>query len=254
MKPTVRIDSSGMRDKIEAMLAKSSRAGRVAVAVLGAQATREMALKAEALAKDTGRYKRGWAMAHNDAASRSEGEVSPMGLPLVTPSKRASEIRKRFAVQYEKWVGVETKYRRWKAEYERRPGHEKWPSYRRLLKTLDKVGDIVDRLIQDAESLDRTPDDDLASAIVIGGKQTVRPGLSNLLRVHTKLYGGSAVLFERGGQPFINGKNLEPHARIVEKRLKIMADGLLFVKQRGGKRASDAYLKRVTQGVDVQGS
>lgn len=247
-----RIDDTEFRRKLQAMARNGEKAGVRATAVLAGQATKSMTAQAEQKAFDTGRYLRATQMQHNDVAAKSGGRVASEAVVTVRESKRGNDIRKRFKVQYEKWTGLEKKYLRWKASYEARPGHEKWPSYRKLLRTLDKVGDVVDRLINTAAELNAKTDAELATAIVIGGKRTQRPGLTNLLRVDTKLYGGKARLWREATRTMAELRNMEPHARIVEARLRIGGNAVSNVKGAGLKRAGKAYIEETKQGTGMK--
>lgn len=249
-----RVDISGAMAKLRRLESNRALAGQRGVSVLATAATGDMVVQAAISARDTQRYMRGWTISHNDAAGMTLGEVGPKVLPAVLPGKYAEKIRPRLVGQYQKWKAIEENLLRLKAADERRgKGKEQdWPSYRRLMKTLDKIGDIVDRTIEQIEAYDKAVvEGTTGTAVVIGGRRTKRPGISNVSRISFKLYGGSARVFTQAGRTFVEIKNMEPHARIIERRLGIGRSSIAKVRTIGLFRASNAYLKSLKSGTST---
>jgi len=241
------VDTKVIEGKLSKLKANRDAARRESVAVLANEVVRFIITKAP---RDTNRYVRGWQAAQNDIskASRTVGSVP---LDTIRPSRYAAQILTRIRKQASYWTAVRTKLEQRAETYRSSGVKEGSPRMTRLLKSVEKVKEIERRARDMLRDLNENPDS-ATHAILIGGKKSLNPyTFGRLARSSRAFYGGYARMADIGGETFIEVKNLEPHANIVESRTRLMRSALSAVRGQGLKTVRGAYIKRLTENVSV---
>lgn len=244
----IRFDAKEGLRKMELIRRNAPNAGRAAVSDMASQALQRMIAKSP---KDTGRYKRGWEVAHNALPG-----VAPVPVTPVRQSTQTQQMRVRLQKQVQNWEEIE---RRWASRikgYEARPGHEKWASYRDALRKQTKVKQIAERARQELKSFESSP-----GAVLIGGRRGKSPyRLGALATVRTSSLGGRATLLNTSRGWIADIRNLEPHARLVEYGSGVapgrfvVKQGLAMVRSLGARRVPQKYLREVLRGTGMKSS
>lgn len=198
------IDSRVLKRKLRQAIAASPEARKVALPLVVSRVVQRID---DAAPRDTQRYVRGWIMAGREVG------VTSLPLPGVRPSKRAEEIKAALLRRAKYWDYI---VRRYEAQGRR----DKWER-----KARRKLASAVKAL----ESFTET-----AIAFNLrGGPREVS--------IRTKIHGGSGRVEVIGDRTYVELRNAEPHARIVERRFGVLREaqrpffGLLH-------RAGDKYL------------
>lgn len=262
------IDSSVMRRRLATMEGNRARARDAAATTLGASILRSVVTRAVGaggrntggVAYDTGRYARAYAMGHNMLVGVGDAGVLPMPLPALRPSDYLGLIRRRTELQLKRLEKAHVRWTGLKERDERKPNHRRWKSYRQKLKILDRIERSMELAIEHYKTAIRADraglagDAEGAAAIFIGGRATkTQFRVSNLGRVDVKIHGGSASLHRVGGQSLVEMRNAEPHARIVERRTRLMARAIAGARRDapGLRRIGAKHLALLT--VNAQG-
>lgn len=218
---TGRVDTKGLElalQKIENALPTATREGVVAIA-------QEAVTRAsQRWPIDTARSLRGWLQAANEAG------LGPFPLPALRPAKWLDRITKEineWASDAESWV---KKMEQQAADRGADP--LSWKSYRKAVKHRD-------RYLQMAKDLAES------NGAVIGLNLNRRGDRNPSVRV--KVYGGrgSAVVSKDGAAVILT--NMEPHARFVEMKTRIMrtaiAEATIAGRDKGHKAFADPIKK-----------
>lgn len=231
-------------ERVNAGILRGAEAGSVVVAAeLGGAVAR---LIAERSKQDTGRYVRAWQEAHNQLPG-----ISPIPLTPLRPSRYYVQQESRLRQQLSKWEPI---LRMWEARVssmEKHPNHQRWLSYRKTVRTRDKVRALVERAREEEANIRAAAS---GAAIVIGGKKTKSPlAKSSLTRVITRFYGGRARIVKLGGAHLAEVANLEPHARIVAQRTGLVRASIAAVRRLETERVTRKYLARIRSTAGVGG-
>lgn len=243
----VRVDTSVLDAKLAKLRANRIDARRESTAVLANEVIRFIVDKAP---RDTNRYVRGWQQAQNDI-SRGGTTVAPVPLSVIKPGRYAAGILTRIRKQSSYWTAVRIKLQHRVDDLRRAGVKDNGPRMTRALATLEKVKAIEERAKESLRFMQENPDT-ATHAILIGGKRTQNPyAFGRLARVDAKFHGGFARFYSVGNQTYIEVKNLEPHANIVESRTQLMRTALGAVKAYGFRSIRGAYIKQLTSNVAV---
>lgn len=235
-----RIDSSGWRRK-KARLQKRRLNGRIdATKELGSEVARYIVNFGP---HDTQRFRRSYAMAHNDIAEQR------LLLPTLEPSKSLTKIASRIArqlktaeAQVERWDRNVASYRARKT-VSTPSGKEAQKYLRQWKKQRDQAKVQLERL-EEAEGVE--------SIILIGGRKRKRAGAggpkSGVARVSVEVFGGGARIIDRGGRLFAELHSYEPHTNLVNRRTRVISNAVNAVRASGGRRASKKYLRELQEG------
>lgn len=238
VQPKVFIDRKGFDLKIKRLKQNVPEAGRQTVVALMDIAGHSLVDFSDGFT-DTNRYINGWI----DAANQVGVNIAKRQLKR---PKRFHEIGAVLRKQERISEGI---FKFWSARVkgmEQRPGHAKWKSYREAKKKLSKAVDLYDRAIENRERFDETKG---TGVINFGPKSKNKILLSSLNRVIFKTYGGSGRIFQRGTQWFGEMRNAEPHAKLVEKKHRVVSKTKARLRLIGGRNASKKYLESLTAGV-----
>lgn len=232
MRPVVTIDTRIYDRAVKAMISGSIEACDASIRDLAEPRVRAAAIESNQHA-DTGRFRRSLQQAHNDLGR---------GVIPLTPLRRSRayrDWRPRLLKTAEKWERIERGYLDLVRDYEAK-GRTHWKRYRELKKTLDKIGDVRDRTIENLEAIDAQGGE---GAIVIGSRRRAKRkyALSNLEQVVTKVYGGRSTITREGDVTVCEMRSMEPHARLEEKRRGILRRNLSTPQSDGG--AQDSYVR-----------
>lgn len=267
------MDMSVMRRRLVTMEGNRARARDEATAMAAAGALKTVVGRAVGaglrggtpgawggVAYDTGRYARAYAMAHNQLLPwASAGVILPVALPELRPSDYLGMIRRRTEKQLERLELAEDRWFRLKESDERRPNHRRWKSYRAKLKILDRIEKSMERALEqwkaarEAAGAGVSAEDGAAAIFIAGRKTKTRFRLSNVGRVIRRIFGGEARLIRAGTMSVVEIRNMEPHARIVERRTRLMSRALAEARRDtpGLRRVSNRHLALLT--VNAQG-
>lgn len=198
----MKIDQTSLR-RAEEALDRSSRP--IAVRVLGGVATRAGQLFRQVSPADTNRYVAGWVRAALGAGATG----------LAVPALKESKGRRRNQLWLERQrdkaqEAVEAAEALIRAWYP--PGRPRKGYFRRLQARLDKAHKRLQRAEQELRSFEQNE-----SAIVIGGARR-RDGSRGLATVRQRVFGGQGSIVRVGDQHVLIMRNLEPHAKLVERR------------------------------------
>jgi len=220
------LDDSLLRRRVERALRNRRAARRDALGVVVEQFVRVLVREGP---RDTNRFVRAYQQAANDLG------LGPFLVLDVVPGKDVAR-RERLVRQLRKWSAiVELNERAGRTTYKgvKRTGPDK--NYLRAVRLRDRA---AKELAEFAEN-----------SLVIGGRRGSR-GVGQLATVRTKIFGGKGRWIEAGGDLFAEVRNLEPHARIVQRRTKIINRGL-GAAGRGALRVVGArYVRQLAEGTD----
>jgi len=244
--PTVYIDDRLFREKIRKMKANQPEAGRAMVVELVDLAADGL-LQFSAPFNDTNRYYNGWA----DAATKA-GSPRAM-LPLEKP-KRYADIRARLQRQHDVSRDIFKFWSKRVAGIEARGGnYAKWKSYKQAKKKLSKAVDVFDRAIENLEHFQETGGVGAINfAGKYGGAQRTGLSLAALDRTIHKVYGGSGRVFNIGPKWLAELRNAEPHAKLVERKHRVISRTKARLRKLGARSASQKYLDSLTAGTAVR--
>lgn len=243
----VRVDTRVMDAKLARLRANRLDARREGTAVLANEVIRFVITRSP---RDTNRYARGWQKAQNDI-SRGSQTVAPVPLDVIKPSRYAAGIRTRITKQASYWTGVRVKLEHDLQRVERAGFKRESPKGVRALKRLEKVKEIESRAREMLRWINENPDS-ATHAILIGGKRRLNPyTFGRLARIDAKFHGGFARFAHTGSGTFVEVKNLEPHANIVEARTRLLRTALGAARGVGLRQVRGAYVKQLTQHVGV---
>lgn len=192
--------------------------------------------------RDTNRYVAAWAMAAN------EGGLGPFTAPQIRPSRDAEKIEARLSKQYWKWHDEAEEFTQIVRRYEEQGRRDKW--YRDAKRKLRKYEKLRDRAGQTLDEF-YLAGGLAGSIILIAGRKAGKrgPGLSSLASIRPTFYGGKGERIQAGSRTFIKLTNLEPHARLVERRSKTLKVASIRARKIGVKRVSRKYIDRAMVGV-----
>lgn len=250
----IRVDTKdAMRhfDRLEAL------AGPARVRMLRDFGDRVVEQLARTSPRDTNRYVRGWIDAGNQAGlgtrrlpTIKQPRDTKFGLErLITQHERARKRVVRAEKSLEFWDNILTnRYERtgrrgrW-----RRDASRKRAAAKRTLVAATKQFERARQILLDATGTDDGRGATLnAGVIVIGGRKTKKAtSLSSLASVRTKPIGGEGQMLILGGRLVLRLANLEPHARIVERRHRVMRRAAESLRRLGLARVTAAELRRL---------
>lgn len=243
----VRVDTRVMDAKLAKLRSNRLDARREGTAVAANEVIRFVVTRAP---KDTNRYVRGWQKAQNDIA-RGSSTVAPIPLDVIKPSRYAAQIRTRIAKQASYWTGVRVRLEQQLSAVDKAGFKRESPRGVRALKRLEKVRVIEERAREMLRWMNENPDG-ATHAILIGGKRRLNPyTLGRLARIDAKFHGGYARFAHTATATFVEVKNLEPHANIVEARTRLMRSALGASRSIGLQQVRGVYIKQLTQHVGV---
>lgn len=259
---TVKLSASGFQKKLRAYEASKVEANCVAVATLAVEVCDQMIEYAEPH-RDTNRFVRSLEMARAQLAVRA-GQTAAMPR-AIRSSKRADEIRERLEISVIRAERQERKLMVWVRENEARPDFDpNWPSHRKLMRELDKAGDITDRAVEALDAFDQASPGERESAIVVFGTKArrkaqdarIRITTRNLDRVVIREFGGRGAVIcgsSSGRAAFATIASMEPHARIVDRRYRIGVRAMASARQLGVRTFNRTYLQRLSKdsGVNI---
>lgn len=237
-----RVNSSGWKRK-EARLRGARLNARIdATRTIGAKVARTIVNTGP---RDTLRFTRSYAMAHND--------LSPT-VRITIPSVRESKYAKQNLARIRKQASrAEEQVERWTRNVEsyRRRRQLSNPSGRAAQKYLRQWTKQLEQAQAQLESIDAAPDE-AGAAIVIGGRKRKRNAAagaggpkSSISRVSVKVHGGSGKIIEAGGRLFAEIRSREPHARLVNRRTRVVSRAVQTIRVVGARGAAPAYLDRL---------
>jgi len=174
--------------------------------------------------RDTNRYVRGWLEAVGQAGS------SPRMMPALKAGRNSTYLRKRIIGQWvqqhrqvlrtEKWLNT------WYP-----PGKKRGAFARRQFALLEKMKKREERLKQEIETLNASQTD---AIILIGGR-----GKKGFATVRTNVYGGVGFIDVLAGVLYL--RNREPHAFIVEAKMRVKQKVGRYVNMLGGRTVGGKY-------------
>lgn len=182
--------------------------------------------------KDTNRYARAWAMAGNAAG------LGPFPVPEVRESRFWAQNRERLLNQVNRMQDSVDFWTRIIAErYDKQGRRGKWRS-----DAVRKLARAERRLRRAREELEKFMRAEGGAAILIG-----RAGKAGNLKltVRHKIYGGTGREFMVAGRTFIQLHNREAHARIVERRHRLVARGMALARELGVRTYGRSYIERL---------
>ena len=276
-----RPDIRALQQRVGAMDLARSAARAASVGELGARIAQQAIATSP---YETGRYIRGLVMMHNDAARAANSAASGAGVPLLPEPPVKSSTRheqrvlgrlrasvRRAGREREKLVQRirrneatpgGPRYKPLKSNPSRARGGNRpggmWKSHRKLLRRLDKVGDIEDSAIELLEKYAASVRAGGGADLVIGGRQSRSGRLTkgSLASLRSRLYGGSARVVRLGDVAFIELTHHEPHARIIERggrtafgtripAKRIVARAINASRSAGARQISARYIKQL---------
>jgi len=192
-------------------------------------------------AYDTGRIVQALERAYN-MIGRGTVPLTP-----IRASRFAKEYLKKFQQDFERLSVIEQKMQA------RRKTLQLWgrtrsDAYRKNEKNLIRIGRVLDRLADNIRRVDAEPD-----AIVIGGfggangrrRAAGAFRLSNVAQVVTKLYGGSMTFSAASGSPRATLTVREPHARLVDKRTRVISRSMIGAAPVGRNAALHRFVREM---------
>lgn len=247
----VTIDKSGFDRMMREVRAKNAQWMIESTAIAGLEVAKSMIELASRNA-DTNRFVRSIEEAAVDIAPYAK-QPAPR-VRILRPSKRADQFRERLEIAIQRALRQEQRLLGWVKGNEKRPDfNPRWSSHRKLLRDLDKAGNITDAAIQRLEDFDALTFEQQGQAVLVYGQKTTRRRATrikttgrNLDRVMHKVYGGIGSVENRGGIVVATITSKEPHARIIDRRYRYKANALAMARSRGvlARRMSRAYIER----------
>jgi len=244
---TGRVDNRGFQRKAALWAGNTRAAERLVVEALGEQFITRVLRAAPA---DTHRYKRGWAIAGNQAGAGLHT------VPRVRKSRYADKLAARLEQQLadllRKVTLADKAAKYWTDVYANRYARvnrrDRWERDCRAkkdkaVKRAAKMQELVDFASQ---QIDRFKNGD-AGELVIWGKSTRKDtAKSRYASVRDKVYGGRGTWKTLpGGGTLLELKNLEPHASIVESRTGVVRAALGSLKGAGLRRYTPRMIKLI---------
>lgn len=209
MKVALKIDDSRFRGKVRQLAVQSVFAGEKAIRIQGEHVAR-YCVEYSKKHVDTGRNLRGWQTCYNSIG------VGRVPIQPVKPSRQREAIRAKLEAQVNRMGKVREQYGRWIKLQQQRKNHQNWPSYKKLVKEFDRIGDIEDRALEELALYDA---DESGAGLLIGGRSTKRRYSMSRLRTYRtglRIFGGDSRVFRVGSNWLITIRNREPHSRILE--------------------------------------
>lgn len=224
---TARLNTEVFRRKIAAMRRGVPAAGELAVRELATASTAVMRDITRAEATDTGRYLRGLDIIQNDLGVRT------VAITVPRESRRLPKIVARMRAQVVRVRAINDRWERNVEGYARKgPRYASWPSYKEALRVRGKTR----KLVAFAQEQLKTAQEG-GAVVEIGGSTSKDPyARRRLARTIAPLYGGRATINTTGGATIAVCQHMEPHARIVEKRTRVVSRGLAAARSYGLRR------------------
>lgn len=226
-------DTSNLRARTLAMLRNSKTSRRDA---LRAMADAAGSAYDRISPRDTNRYVRAWLEAAGEAGS------SPLMLPTLRPSRRAGYIKERILGQWLEVHRAVIRKDKWlKSMYP--PGTKVGPMGRREQVKLEKLRKREARLKQEVDTLASGSE---GALLLIGAR-----GKNGFATLRAKVYGGRGFVHAASGTMYM--WNREPHAQIIEAKLRTKAIVARYLKAVGAKMVSSKYLAIWAKGMNGLG-
>jgi len=239
---TIQFDNTELIRQLRVLRREEGEAGDAALTVMGDVMMDRLSVL---WPRDTNRSIRGWVEAANNAG------LTIRPLPAIKASKRhdlyIDALTRQIAAAEQEYA----KNARFDDLYRLR-GRTGEPYYRKIVSRKNKARKTADRGM---EELAKAMESDGFLFMDRGGfvYGTNRGNLKNhnlkrLTTVRTKVYGGAGKRMVVNGQRFLELKNFEPHARIVERVARHghpLRVAMSSVRVVGMRRASDAYMKKL---------
>jgi hypothetical protein len=236
-----KVSTQGLQRRLAGLSSAAPEAGETAVQIM---AQEFLGSVVDASPRDTNRYVRGWMEAGNKAG------VSSYALPQIEPSRFADRFAARLERQLVEWEQkleeAERIERYWRELHQERyvaKGRtDKWE--RDLLKKAKAAAARVEKTRGLVTIAREQVDKYHAGAVVIWGRSVKREfSKGQLATVREQAYGGDGKMMRNGWGTVVLLHNLEAHASIVEKRLRIVARATARLRAVGFKRATRAMTR-----------
>lgn len=221
------LDISGLKKRVDSMLAKSADAAGLSVESLMNPVMRQIVGEVPV---DTHRLQRGYAMAANQAG------LGPFPVPAVNPSKWRDKVNMETAAQIDRFERA-VKY--WKNIIQYRyvaKGRSTGKGYTDALKKLA----MYEKRLRKAQIIAARFGFGLESIAIYRSSKT---GIT--VTVRDKVYGGEGKRVQVPGFNGVEIHNLEPHASIVESYDHTVRDAFAAAKGTGLVRFKNSYLKGI---------
>lgn len=233
-----RTDISGLQRQVRAVQRAAPHVARDALGVLVQEGVEWLVRESP---KDTNRYASAWQRARNQALGVSQPVLA------IKDSMRSGMIRKRLQDQLARATLRKERLEAVIQEMGRK--NEAWyvsagrndrsaRAYERKLRQMEKYkfnAEIVE--IRAREQIEAY----WSGAIVIGGRKVGKKGVfgvSNLATVRKQIYGGTGSIVPMPDRVMVIMQNLEPHARIVESRTRLVSRMSAAFKKLGARRVN----------------
>lgn len=247
------VDMRQMDAKIAEMRRSRSSALAAAAAASGAEMTRDL-INLTRDHRDTNRLIRSFEDAHNDLARLSNGAVSPVTKHGLNRSSRWMEFRERLEIAVSRAEAQERRIARYIEANEKKPGFKaSWPSHRKLIRAYDKAGDVTDRAIAALDEYDRSGGAGSRGIVVYGqsrrrkNRTLVGTTTRNLDRVVIQEFGGKGTITTIGPNTIAVGASYEPHAKIANRRLRLLAQAQARQRTVGRRTFTAGYFNHIAK-------
>lgn len=217
--------------------------------------------------RDTNRFVRGYILAWNSIPGARKKTLPPLEVSefadriedaLRRDLAFATRVREGFHKKVRRLKGIRANTARGGARGESLSSLDK--RIRKAERELDKAGDLEDRAITNLESFERAKaNNEPGFAIVFArrrGKKGSKTALSRVSRVFTadRTFGGVGRLVRIGPDAWaLQLENLEPHARIVNRRTRVVSRAAALARRAGARRASDRAIRELQAAWDGRG-
>jgi hypothetical protein len=238
----IRVDVSKLREAIRARLVASPNARTAAAQVIAEDLVRNLV---ELTPRDTNRLARAWIL-----AGRGVG-VTRYTVPKVIPSKHREKLVDVLADQAnqagERFFALRNQRREW---YPNGPPKKGKGYYNRLVAREKKAEDHYWKCVDELNKLTDNP----TAIVMMRGSGAALMGFQKNINaehfkasIREKVYGGYGRVIDLPGkgQTMVVLINMEPHARVVEKRRGILRRAQSLARALGARRASRKYLEKL---------
>lgn len=269
MRVTMRASDAGMKRRNAVMLSNSESARRRGAAIAGALVSAHAARLARVA---TGRYRNGFIQAHNTLAGIAG--VPPMHEPPLNAranlagARETLQVQKRRAERQLRFHTTALATRRYEVEhyifkrakglsraavdqirqsYLRTGRDTKDTTQRKHLRRIRQAIEALERIGERSTALDEAERSGIAF-IAMGTRNNAKTRItkSKVLRIVTQQFGGTATIQTDGRQTYAEMRNLEPHARIANRRDGTVNRASALARRVGVSRIRPAFLKMKT--------
>lgn len=259
----IRTDTRNIRATMMALKRNAPVATSDGVIVMATAVLRRVGTRSTLrMTRGTNRYARGWLRAHN-ALTVGHSHLAPLGVtPIPLPRlRRSAMVDKAFASLTDRARRAHERLRDLEktraamtrgvhsAAGLRRPGLSK---INREIQRMQEFLTRADNEIQKFQGAITR----LGALVMFGRKTKGRFRLSNIERIFPDEFGATARLVRTGTRATVHFEHHEPHARIVERRTRMLGTALADVRHETGSlsgavsgRAAEAFLRTIGKGL-----